>query len=353
MRILVTGHRGYIGPVLGTRLRRSYPNAVLVGLDTGYFAHCLTGAETDADGPFDLQYRMDVRDIDPRVFEGVDAVIHLAAISNDPMGKLVERQTEEINSLAGAALLKAAKTAGVKGVVFASSCSMYGAADDGAPRTEDSPLNPLTAYARSKVATEETLHGLAGPGFRATALRFSTACGMSPRLRLDLVLNDFVACALATGVIEVLSDGSPWRPVIHVEDMVRAMDWGVRRTLFGLGGAEDFVAVNIGRSEWNYQVRDMAHAVAAAVPGTRVSINTEAQPDRRSYRVNFDRFAAIAPEEYLPRYDLNASIRDLHDGLSRMGFADPDFRNSRMVRLKVLRDHMEAGRIDPDLRWTH
>lgn len=350
MKFLITGNQGYIGPIVGQVLRRSFPCATLVGLDTGYFAHCLTAVEANADGAYDLQYRADLRDVNLSVLSGVDVVVHLAAISNDPMGAFVERQTEEINAHASEIFLRAAKAKGVKGIVFASSCSMYGASDDGVPRTESSPLNPLSAYARSKIYTEEVLGGLATPSFRATALRFSTACGMSPRLRLDLVLNDFVASAIASHRIEVLSDGDPWRPVIHVRDMARAIEWGVRRTLDGIGTAVDFQAVNVGRTEWNFQVRDIAHAVAETIPGVSVKINTNAQPDRRSYRVNFDLFKTLAPD-HLPEYDLAASARDLAEGLWRMGFADQQFRQSRLVRLQVLRAHLEAGRLSNDLRW--
>lgn len=351
MKILVTGNQGYIGPILGRTLRHSFPEATLVGLDIGYFAHCLTGAEVNADWPYDIQYRMDLRAINPAVLDGVDVVLHLAAISNDPMGAFVERQTEDINALASEHFLRASKAAGVKGVVFASSCSMYGASDDGTPRTERSPLNPLSAYARSKIHTERVLAELASPQFRVTALRFSTACGMSPRLRLDLVLNDFVAAALSTGSIEVLSDGTPWRPLIHVKDMARAMEWGVLRSLKGIGSDADSLAVNIGRNEWNYQVRDIAHTVAESIKGVGVTINTDAQPDRRSYRVNFDLFASLAPD-FLPQVDLKSAVCDLVEGLSSMGFSDKQFRQSQLIRLQVLRRHLADGRLDADLRWT-
>jgi len=182
-----------------------------------------------------------------------------------------------------------------------------------------------------------------------TCLRFATACGMSARLRLDLVLNDFVACALANRKITVLSDGSPWRPLINVRDMARAIEWAATRKTNN-GGA--YLVVNAGSNEWNYQVKDLANAVAAAVPGTDVSINTDAPPDKRSYRVDFSLYRSLAPG-FVPQVTLAQSIEALRDGLTKMGFADTDFRNSQNMRLKVLEAHITAGRLNPDLRWIH
>jgi len=180
-----------------------------------------------------------------------------------------------------------------------------------------------------------------------TARRFATACGFSPRLRLDLVLNDFVASALATGRIDVLSDGTPWRPLIHVADMARAFEWAITRPA-AAGGR--FLAVNVGADEWNVQVAELAAAVSAAIPGTRVEVNRDAQPDRRSYRVDFARFRALAPD-HQPQVDLDGAIRDLQAGLVAMGFQDAGFRESDLMRLNVLQRAMDAGRLRPDLRW--
>ncbi|HEY4651253.1 MAG TPA: SDR family oxidoreductase, partial [Pontibacter sp.] len=239
-----------------------------------------------------------------------------------------------------------AKAAGVKNYVFASSCSMYGAASEQA-KTEDSELNPLTAYARSKVASEKELAPLAGDGFTVTCLRFATACGMSDRLRLDLVLNDFVAGAIATGKITILSDGSPWRPLIHVKDMARAIEWAITRTPDNGG---EFLAVNAGSNEWNYQVKELAQAVAEVIPGTDVSVNLEAAPDKRSYRVNFDLFKALAPN-HQPQVSLKQAIEELRDGLTQMEFKDGDFRNSLLMRLKVLTSLQETNAINEQLQW--
>jgi nucleoside-diphosphate-sugar epimerase len=224
---------------------------------------------------------------------------------------------------------------------------MYGAAEDSA-RTEKSPLNPLTAYAKSKVMTEKDLEPLAGEGFKITSLRFSTACGWSDRLRLDLVLNDFVAGAVASGRITILSDGTPWRPLINVKDMARAIDWAIVRDASNGG---EFLAVNVGSDEWNYQVKDLAEAVARVIPGVDVSINKDAQPDKRSYRVNFELFSRLAPE-YQPRVSLTDSIKELKKGLESIGFKNGEFRESRHMRLKVLNELQEKGLLNEKLQWT-
>jgi len=240
---------GYVGPEVVSHLSSELPDAELVGLDSGFFAHCLTGANNLPETSLTKQIFSDVRDISPAMLEGVTGIVHLAAVSNDPMGKSFEVATEAINHLATVNLAKMASRHGVNSFVFASSCSMYGAADEDA-RTEDSPLNPLTAYARSKVASEIDLKELADEGMRVTCLRFPTACGMSDRLRLDLVLNDFVASAIANGEIVVLSDGSPWRPLIDVRDMARAVGWALNREI---NSGSEYLAINVGKNEWNYQ----------------------------------------------------------------------------------------------------
>ncbi len=346
MRILITGNLGYIGPVLSRHLRAVWPDAELVGFDSGYFAHCLTGATSLPETVLNQQHFGDVRSFPVALLKGVDAVIHLAAVSNDPMGNQFEEVTLDINWRSGIALAEAARAAGVRSFVFASSCSVYGFAEDG-PRTETSPVDPLTAYARSKVFSERDLAPLAADHFNVTCLRFATACGMSERLRLDLVLNDFVASARTTGTITILSDGTPWRPLIHVEDMARAMEWAVQRTAHAGG---NYLVVNAGSDEWNYQVRDLAHAVGRAFPGVQVSINPNAQPDRRSYRVSFGQFRQLAPK-HQPQVTLDAAIRGLQTGLESMMFADAQFRTSPLIRLHTLRRHLDAGRLNPQLSW--
>ena len=338
---------GYVGPGVVQHLRQIFPSAELIGYDLGYFAHCLTGAERLPESRLNRQEFGDVRQVPDGLLAGVDAVVHLAAISNDPMGNLYEEVTMEINHQAGVELARRAKAAGVRAFVFASSCSIYGLGGDEA-KTETSGLNPLTAYARSKVASEQDLAPLADDDFVVTCLRFATACGWSDRLRLDLVLNDFVASAVASGEISILSDGTPWRPLIHVRDMARAIEWAVTRRLDNGG---HFLAVNAGSDAWNYRVRELAEAVAAALPGTRVQVNHAAPVDSRSYRVDFSLFRQLAPH-HQPRYSLADTIAELHEKLLALGFRDPDFRGSRLMRLRVLNALREQGELTAQLSWA-
>jgi len=346
MKILITGNMGYIGPVVVNRLRASYPGATLVGFDIGYFGNCITGAEVLPECRVNVQHFADMRRFPNEALSGVDAIVHLAGISNDPIGSRFEEVTLDINYRASIELAKKAKESGVTSFIFASSCSMYGSADDSA-RTEKSPLNPLTAYARSKALTEKDLEPLASEHFIITSLRFSTACGWSDRLRLDLVLNDFVAAAVASKRITILSDGTPWRPLINVKDMARAIDWAIGREM-DCGGK--YLAVNVGSDRWNYQVKDLANAVAQAIPGVDVSLNKDAQPDKRSYRVNFELFGKLAPA-YLPAVSLKESIQELKDGLEAIRFKDGEFRESRHMRLKVLTELQGKGLLDEKLQW--
>jgi len=345
MKIVIFGNMGYVGPGVIERLRSTYPTASLIGYDTGFFASCLTDVDYLPERKLDHQYFGDIRNVPDHILEGADAVINLAAISNDPMGTKFEEVTLDVNHKSGINLAKKAKALGVKAFVFASSCSMYGAASDGA-KTEDSTLNPLTAYARSKVFTEQDLKPLADKNFMITCLRFATACGMSSRLRLDLVLNDFVACALASKHITILSDGTPWRPLINVKDMAVAIDWAISRP----AAIGEFLAVNTGTDQWNYQVKELAEAVASVIPGVKVSINTDAPPDKRSYRVNFELYKKLAPN-HQPKYDLLTTIKELRDGLEAMKFNDSDFRDSKLMRLKVLTTLMDKKQLSGDLKW--
>ncbi|MBC8081691.1 MAG: SDR family oxidoreductase [Hymenobacter sp.] len=346
-RILITGNMGYVGPSVTYRLRQQFPQAELIGYDMGYFAHCLTGAGRLPETQLDRQIFGDVRRLPDALLQGVDAIVHLSAISNDPMGQTYEAVTLEVNHAAGIRLAQRAKAAGVRAFVFASSCSIYGAGGDGA-KTEDSALNPLTAYARSKVLSEQDLAPLADAAFRVTCLRFATACGWSDRLRLDLVLNDFVAGAVAAGNITILSDGSPWRPLIHVQDMARAIGWAVERQA-GAGSA--FLALNVGADVWNYQVRELAAAVAASIPGTQVTLNAAAPPDKRSYRVDFSLFRRLAPD-HQPLRTLPDTLIELRDNLLGIGFRDAEFRSSELMRLRVISRLRETGQLTDTLTWV-
>ncbi|NIA09642.1 MAG: NAD-dependent epimerase/dehydratase family protein [Nitrospiraceae bacterium] len=347
MKILITGNMGYIGPVLIEYLRNVYNNEVkILGYDSAFFGHCLTNAKSIPEHRVDIQYFGDLRKFPESILAGVDTVIHLAAISNDPMGNRFEKVTTEINSDASAEFARKAKKAGVRNFVFASSCSMYGSAEGG-PRKESDKLNPLTAYAKSKVFMERELELLADENFITTCLRFSTACGMSDRLRLDLVLNDFVASAVSIGKIVVLSDGTPWRPLIHVKDMARAIDWAMNRAV-EKGG--NFLQINIGSDVWTYQIGDLAKAVADIIPNTEVSINKNAQPDKRSYKVDFSLFKELAPDSQ-PILTLEDAVMELKHGLEEMQFNNKGFRDSWFMRLKVLESHIEKGILTRELYW--
>ena len=345
MKILITGNMGYVGPEVVKYLRARHPDATLHGFDNAYFAHCLTGPPVLPERHLDEQFYGDVRDASSLDLTRYDAVVQLAAISNDPMGNRFQAVTLDINQNTTVSLAQAAAAAGVKNFVFASSCSVYGIAD-GAARKETDPLNPITAYAKSKIGAERELAEI-DTGMVVTCLRFATACGMSDRLRLDLVLNDFVACALGQGQITVLSDGSPWRPLIDVADMARAIDWAIGRPA-SAGGR--YLAINAGSDDRNYQVKDLANAVAKSVPGTGVSINTSAPVDSRSYKVDFALFRALAPN-HQPIVSLDQSIQNLIAGLKAMNFKDSDFRSSGLMRLKVLQDHIDSGRLNENLEW--
>lgn len=346
MKIIIAGNMGYIGPGVVHQLRSSFPKAELIGFDIGYFAHNLSHQSHLPEALLDLQVFGDIRKFPETLLKDVDAVIDLAAISNDPMGNEFEEVTMEVNCRSAVRLAEMCKRQGVKRFVFASSCSVYGLASEH-PKKEDDPLNPLTAYARSKIAAEEALSGLANERFTVTCLRFATACGFSTRLRLDLVLNDFVARALTGKNIDILSDGTPWRPMINIKDMARACEWAVWREQ-DQGGS--FLAINTGSNEWNNQIRPLAEAVAALMPGTEVSVNLEAAPDKRSYRVNFDLYKQLAPA-HQPTWDLESTILELKDGLEAMGFNDPEFRNSRFIRLSALSRLCEQRLLNDNLEW--
>ena len=347
MKILVIGNMGYVGPGVVKQLRQSYPTAELVGFDIGYFANQLTNTEFLPEVKLTRQLFGDVREFPYDLLNGFDSVVYLAAISNDPMGAKYEEITMDVNYRSCIRIAEQAKRQGVKSFVFASSCSIYGAADQYAKKETDTK-NPLTAYARSKVASEQDLELLADKNFTITCLRFATACGMSNRLRLDLVLNDFVAGAVVSKEINILSDGTPWRPLINVLDMGRAIDWAITREAANGG---QFLAINTGSNIWNYQVKDLAEAVAKVVPGCQVTINQDAPPDKRSYKVNFDLFRELAPD-HQPIHDLKSTIEDLFASLTHIGLNDPKFRESKYMRLKILASLQENGHLDQTLTWN-
>lgn len=334
MRILITGNLGYVGPVVVEHLAAVRPEARLSGLDTGWTAHAVVTAAPLPELALAEQRFGDVRDLRAAGLEGFDAIVHLAAISNDPMSRRWEALTRAINLGGTASLAAEARRAGVRRFVLASSCSVYGPGEDGW-LTEESPTAPLTPYAESKLAAEQALADLAGPGFTVTAFRFATAYGHSPRLRLDLVLNDFTAAAVRTGRIELNSDGQAWRPLIHVRDMARLIDWALSREG---SGSNAFAIYNGGSSAHNWRVRELAQVVRDSLgANVEVRLAEGAGPDQRSYRVSFGKIEREAPE-YLPREQPHNAVREMAAALA----AIQPYDRARFVRLETVAQAMDS-----------
>ncbi len=346
MNILITGNLGYVGPIVTSHLREAYPDATLIGVDTGYFADRRPGTTLPSSSLPDVQYMVDIREMPRDILKDIDSVVHLAAISNDPIGERYREATYEINYRATITLAESARSMGVQRFVFASSCSVYGFVEEGVA-DEDHRLNPLTPYAYSKMRAEEALYGLANDAFCVTCLRFATACGASDNLRLDLVLNDFVAHAVTKNEILILSDGSPVRPLVHVQDMARAIRWAIERDR---DNGDPFFVTNVGRDDWNFRVRDLARHVSEVIPGVSVRINGDGQPDRRSYSVSFERFKDAAPS-FQPSVDLAGAIDGLYRQIVQLSFDNGDFRQSRYMRLVALEALRKDGLLDDELRW--
>lgn len=323
MNVLVTGHRGYIGVQLVDVLQRAGHR--VTGCDAGLFDGC----DWEPFAAPDRELRKDVRELELDDVRGHDCVMHLAAISNDPMGELDVDVTLSVNRDASVRLAELAKEAGVPRWLFAGSCSVYGQAADH-DVVESDPLNPLTAYARSKIETEEAVRPLADDTFTPVFLRNATAYGHSPMLRIDLVVNNLLACAHALGEIRIMSDGTPWRPLIHCRDIARAF--------LALADADvpGATAVNVGANEENYQVRDVAALVQELVPSAQIEFTGEVGNDPRSYRVNFDLLSQLAPDFRL-QYSLRSGMEELHAKLIEHGFSRADWDGDKFVRLRRLR----------------
>jgi len=338
--VLVTGNQGYIGTVLVPMLRRR--GWRVIGLDTGFFPPDSFYAAATAP---DEQIVMDVRDVEAADLPEVDAVIHLAALSNDPMGALDARLTDDINHLATVRLAEIVRDRGASRFMFSSSCSIYGAGASLA-LTESDDFAPQTAYAKSKVAAEADLRALANDGFSPVFLRNGTAFGLSPAMRFDLVVSNLTGYGWTEGAIKILSDGTPWRPLVHIMDIAAAF-------VLLLECERDAMhdqAFNIGRDENNYQVRDMASAVADFLPGTGVVYAGQGDPDSRDYNVSFAKLAAMSDEPVV-KWSLEAGVAELVGALHARGLTAEEFHGAPALRLKQLTGYMADGRLDENLRW--
>lgn len=340
MRVLVTGHHGYIGAILTPMLVQA--GHEVVGLDNDLFTACTYGEWEDGIPSI----RKDVRDVEISDLDGFDAVLHLAGLSNDPLGDLNPELTMEINHRASVRLAQLARQARVQRFIFSSSCSNYGAGGDDI-LDENSAFNPVTPYGKSKVLVEQDVSKLATDTFSPTFLRNATAYGVSPFLRFDLVLNNLVAWAYTTGQIMMKSDGTPWRPIVHIEDISRAFVAILQAPREKIHNA----AYNVGRTSENYRVRDLAMIVKDTVPGCEVSFAPGAGPDKRNYRVNCDRIAREIPE-FQPQWDARKGAQELYDSYKQHGLELGDFEGPRYKRISHLKQLLEEGALDQSLRWT-
>jgi len=341
MRVLVTGTDGYIGCVMADRLMASGHD--VVGVDTGFYR---AGWLYDGVARIPRTLTKDIRDLGPADVEGVDAVVHLAELSNDPLGQLAPQVTYEINHRGSVRLAELARASGIGRFVYMSSCSVYGIAPGDAPVTEESPVNPQTAYAECKVRVEHDVGAMAGSEFHPTFLRNATAFGASPRMRFDVVLNNLMGIAWTTGEIRMTSDGTPWRPIVHIRDTISAVEAVLNAPVGSVSGQ----ILNVGSNEQNYQVREIAEVVAAVVPGCTTSFGPPSA-DNRSYRVSFDRIGGVLPG-FRCAWDLAAGARELAGVLGRIGLDAEMFAFRGFTRIDQLQYLIRTGQVEGDLRWA-
>jgi nucleoside-diphosphate-sugar epimerase len=340
--ILVTGNAGYIGIVM-TRFLQEHSYEV-TGLDSMYYEGCeLYPPELRPS----KQIVKDLRDVSERDLKGITAIIHLAALSNDPLGELNPSLTNEINNLASVKLAKMAKKLRIERFIFSSSCSLYGIASNDKPLTEEGALNPITAYAKAKVESEKEISKLEADGFHPTFMRNATVYGVSPSLRLDLVVNNLVAWAYLTGRISIMGTGIPWRPIIHVEDLCRAF----LSVLESPVGRIHNQVYNVGMNRENYQIKDIAKQVEAIVPGTHTEILNKVGPDERTYRVDFSKIQKSLPE-FKPEWDLKKGIEELYDAYRKFGLTTKDFESPKYFRVRWIKYLTDNRKIDNQLRRT-